>query len=535
MDATASGRRRRRRAALVLAAVTTVAALAGCHTAVGPGSLLLVAGDRTVAVDVRCGHAHATCTGTARLRLGGLDSPAVPYSVAAGTSAPVTVTLTDDQYATVPAADHVVAEVVVDDAAPADTTSRVAGPVGLRRTGTSYTEVLGVSTDGGSTALAHSASMSADGRFVAFVSPDPLVATDTDRNDDVYLRDRLTRTTTRVSPPAPHLVEASFPDISADGRFVAYQTAAALVATDVNQLQDIYVHDRLLGTNRLVSVATDATLAADDSRYATISADGRRVAFTSDASNLVAGDTNDLSDVFVHDLAAGVTRRISVATDGTQGDEDVTSAPSAVKISDDGEHVAFESVATTLVAGDIDTLGDVYVHDLATGTTSRVSVTSDGAETGRAARDPVISGDGRYVAFTGAGYGPSPSMTGQVHLHDRVTGATTLLSQDPARSFPGVTNADDISADGRRVLWHGMTNLLGDDRTDLYALDAYRTDRVTGTTTRVSMGDDDRRLLGDRSSGVVISDDGRHAVFTAGAGLDTAFPDASGAYVRVLG
>ena len=142
-------------------------------------------------------------------------------------------------------------------------------------------------------------------------------------------------------------------------------------------------------------MATDGTQANGDSASPAISADGRYVAFGSDASNLVPGDTNGTSDVFVRDLRSGTTQRVSVATDGTQANGDSDSPA----ISADGRYVAFASYASNLVPGDTNGTADVFVRDLRSGTTRRVSVATDGTQANGDSGSPAISADGRYVAF----------------------------------------------------------------------------------------------------------------------------------------
>ncbi len=152
----------------------------------------------------------------------------------------------------------------------------------------------------------------------------------------------------------------------------------------------------LAQTTERVSVATGGAQATDTSFTGAISADGRFVAFFSDATNLVSGDTNSTYDVFVHDRQTGATERVSVATDGTEADG-VSETPA---ISADGRFVAFRSGATNLVSGDTNASADIFVHDRQTGTTERVSVATNGDQaTGGGSSNPAISADGRFVAF----------------------------------------------------------------------------------------------------------------------------------------
>src|SRR5262249_41436613 len=127
-----------------------------------------------------------------------------------------------------------------------------------------------------------------------------------------------------------------------------------------------------------------------------ISADGRFVAFASHATNLVPGDTNNATDVFVHDLSTGATERVSVDSAGNEADAE---SPGDVALSADGRFVAFQSAADNLVAGDVNKVTDIFVHDRATGATERVSVDSNGGEANGKSLTPSISGDGSLVAF----------------------------------------------------------------------------------------------------------------------------------------
>src|SRR3989440_135688 len=149
------------------------------------------------------------------------------------------------------------------------------------------------------------------------------------------------------------------PSISAHGRFVAfYSSAANLVAGDTNGARDVFVRDRKTGKTTRVSVDSHGAQANGDSVAASISADGRLVAFLSSASKLVGGDTNGARDVFVRDRKARKTRRVSVDSHGAQG-KGASFVPS---ISANGRFVAFSSVASNLVAGDTNTVSDVFVR-----------------------------------------------------------------------------------------------------------------------------------------------------------------------------
>ena len=215
---------------------------------------------------------------------------------------------------------------------------------------------------------------------------------------DVFLHDRTTGQTTRVSVDdggAQANGGSGSPAISADGRFVAFTSAATnLVTRDTNAHSDMFLRDTRAFQRERVSVSSAGDQGNDLSESASLSEDGRFVAFTSRATNLVPGDTNPNNDVFVHDRATGTTTRVSVSIAGS-----VPGRQLQPHLSADGRYVAFASNAV-LVVGDTNGAADVYVHDRETGETSRVSVPSGGSGQGTGGSFSAwISADGRYVAF----------------------------------------------------------------------------------------------------------------------------------------
>jgi len=363
-------------------------------------------------------------------------------------------------------------------------------------------------------------SISGDGRFVAFYSfASNLVAGDSNGTSDVFVHDRQTGTTSRVSvnTAVAEGNSASYtPSISGDGRFVAfYSTASNLVAGDSNGTIDVFVHDRQTGTTSRVSVNTAGTEGNSDSYGPSISGDGRFVAFNSSASNLVAGDSNGYRDVFVHDRQTGTTSQVSVNTAGAEGNSE-SYAPS---ISVDGRFVAFNSSASNLVAGDSNGTYDVFVHDRQTGTTSRVSVNTAGTEGNSDSYETSISGDGRFVAFNSSASnlvaGDSNGYS-DVFVHDRQTGTTSRVSVNTAGAEGNsYSNEPSISGDGRFVAFYSYAgNLVAGDSNG--TRDVFVHDRQTGTTSRVSVntagaeGNDDGY---DPS----ISGDGRFVAFFSSA------------------
>jgi hypothetical protein len=226
------------------------------------------------------------------------------------------------------------------------------------------------------------------GRYVVFAdSSTNLVTGDGNASVDVFVKDRTSNATTRVSVVSGGAERAGDSgltgvDVSGDGQIVVFTSKAALVASDTNSCgdpagpcQDIYVHDRGTGQTTRVSVATGGTQANGPSDWPNISRNGRYVTFTSDATNLVATDTNNASDIFVHDRVTGTTTRVSVSTAGTQGGPGLHSLKS--RINEDGTIVAFLSAAALTDEPDpfvclVSTCDRAYVHDRATGATVRV-------------------------------------------------------------------------------------------------------------------------------------------------------------------
>ncbi len=307
---------------------------------------------------------------------------------------------------------------------------------------------------------------SANGRYVAFVSSaDNLVAADANGHSDVFVHDRQTGATQLVSPGAAHNQangESDAPAISADGRYVAFvSTADNLVAADANGHSDVFVHDRQTGATQLVSPGTAHNGANGESRAPAISADGRYVAFVSTADNLVAADTNGRADVFVYDRQTGATELVSVDSAGNQAD-DASDAPA---ISADGRLIAFESRARNLVPRDANRDQDIFVRDRHAGATELVTVNSAGNQASSGGDAPAISADGRFVAFHAGASNLVPADNNRfqdVFVHDRQTGATQQVSVDnDGNQGNDHSGLPAISGDGRFVtFWSWATNLM---------------------------------------------------------------------------
>ena len=289
--------------------------------------------------------------------------------------------------------------------------------------------------------------------------------------------------------------------ISASGQYVAFESLASnLVAGDTNESSDIFVHDRTTGITWRVSIASDGNQGNGGSANPAISSDGRYVVFQSAASNLVLGDTNDREDVFVYDRTTGETTRVSTSSTGSQGN-DHSALP---YISADGRFVSFLSEASNLEPGDTNNSRDVFVHDRMTGQTSRVSVAPDGNQWDYTSHYHSISADGRYVMFYSVSNELTPPDFG-IFVHDRVTGQVTRVIATVA------SGVQTVGPDGRYVAFSSeASNLEPGDTND--KIDVFVHDRTTGITERVSVASDGNQAS-DHSSDPSISADGRFVVF----------------------
>ena len=362
--------------------------------------------------------------------------------------------------------------------------------------------------------------VSENGRYVAFESDaSNLVPGDTNACSDVFVLTVASGTIERVSVDS-NGVEANgacvYPSISEDGRLISFTSRASNLAPgDTSTITDIFVHDRQTHDTRLVSVAYDGQHQLSNwSDWSSISADGRFVAFTSDARNMVAGDTNSTFDVFVRDLEGGTTQRASLAYDGGQASEPCSGPAS---ISGDGRYVAFQAIGP-LVADDTNGVTDVFVRDLAGDTSAiqRVSVTRDGQQSTGGSLLPAISDDGRYVTFvSGASLAPEDSNTASdVYVRGLETATLELMSvaDDGSQPFGFSHHRPAISADGRYVAFTSNAALVLPDA--VYTWDVFVRDRRSGVLERVSAAASGGNPDGE-SIGSAISSDGRYVAFTS--------------------
>ncbi len=303
--------------------------------------------------------------------------------------------------------------------------------------------------------------------------------------------------------------------VSADARFVAFVSDASdLVGGDTNGDRDVFLHDRQSGTTERVSVDSSGAQANGHSGLLlSISADGRYVAFESSATNLVAGDSNGRWDVFVHDRQDGMTERVSTSSSGVQG-QDHSHYPS---ISADGRYVSFSSWSSNLVLGDFNGRVDVFVHDCRSGTTERVSVNSSGIQANGHSINPWISADGQYVGFESHAtnlVGGDTNDAADVFVRDRQSSTTERVSVDSSGAEGNSDSyAPAISADGRYVAFTSYAaNLVGGDTNSTF--DVFVHDRLSGMAELVSV--DSSGVQGNGESAYAsISADGRYVALTS--------------------
>ncbi|MGE9746333.1 hypothetical protein [Bdellovibrio bacteriovorus] len=353
--------------------------------------------------------------------------------------------------------------------------------------------------------------ISADGRFVVFRTKIPYDKTDLNNQLDVYVRNLQTQEVRRVSVShdgSETNGDSETPTISADGRYIAFESAASnLVLGDTNNRTDIFVRDMTLSTTKRVSVHSDGSQSNDISYGAFISADGGAVSFLSYASNLIAADTNSTHDIFVHEMATSTTTRVSVASGGGQ----VNGSSSNGTLSSDGRYVVFSSQGTNLAAGDSNNRTDVFIHDRQSSTTELVSVSSAGLQADGDSYTPSVSGDGRYVSFRSFGTNLVAADTNglsDIFLRDRNDGTTKRVS---------------VSGDGTQSNGHSYNPSLSQDGNWL-AYDTRATNIVAGDTNgstdvilyKISNGEvrlisrNNQGDLGNDYSGIAsISADGR--------------------------
>lgn len=378
------------------------------------------------------------------------------------------------------------------------------------------------------------AKLSANGQVVAFRSvATNLVAGDTNGYSDIFVHDRATGITTRVSVATGGAQalggNSNNPSISADGRYVSFSSNATnLVPGDTNNASDVFVHDRAWGTTTLVSADPSGAPGDGVSDSSAISGDGKTIAFRSLATNLVDSPTAG-SQIFVRNVDStglGTTTLVSVDSTGL-GYGNGESGLTQVMLSADGNVVGFSSVASNLVATDTNgAVRDVFVRNLALGTTTLVSRSTSGLQGMNSSYGSALSAEGRYVAFASRNNfvnGDSNNIE-DVFVRDTFTNATIRVSVDSAGKQGNAASGYSegwgisISADGMRVAFQSLASNLVKGDTNGFE-DVFLRDIVTGKTTMVSVtlaGKAGNGSSGGLSTcGVSLSADGQTVLFAS--------------------
>jgi Tol biopolymer transport system component len=384
-----------------------------------------------------------------------------------------------------------------------------------------------------------SAHLSEDGRFVAFTSfATNLVPGDTNGEGDIFVKDRTTGAIVRASVSASGGqadATSTASKISSDGRYVAFKTVATnLVPGDTNGQLDVFVKDLVTGALERVSVAADGTEGNNFSDQCSLSGDGRYVAFRSWANNLVPNDTNGFWDIFVKDRVSGAIVRASTSAAGAPANR-WSQEPS---LSRDGRYVAFGSTAGNLVPEPANGQFQIYRKDLQTGAIVRVSVTAVGEQSREKCNFPDASSDGRFIAFqtVGSSLGP-PRLGFNIYVKDVETGEIqTAGMRHPSAHGDEAAVTPSISGDGRFVAHNGTDTKWTGDIFDVRDWEIFVTDLRSGTQERTS-----NSLTGWRPGRGAfvpsISSDGSYVGFDSAAG--NLIPDAvlgrAQVYVASLG
>ncbi|MEM8534387.1 MAG: hypothetical protein AAGF95_26305 [Chloroflexota bacterium] len=376
------------------------------------------------------------------------------------------------------------------------------GQVYVRDQSTDTTKLISVSADGEpGNGLSDLARITPNGRYVVFSSfADNLVADDTNGANDIFLYDGRQESIQRVNVASDGTesngFSTFFPSVSADGRYIVFNSDADnLVPDDTNESNDVFIRDRVFRTTQRVSTAQDGSAAGGVS--VSISSSGRFIAYVSSSDDVVADDTNGAADAFVYDRITKRTELVSVASDGTQAELPSGVSPRTlvfdVEMSPDGRYVVFSSKADNLVENDTNDQTDVFLHDRTRNTTERVSITADGDEGNAASAYAAVSLGGRYIVFhSNASNLVANDANAQtdVFVRDRVEGTTTRMSVDSGGAESNgasglITQRDDtfsfITAEPG-IDWLGRTTVFESSATNLVTDDTNEHADIFGST-----------------------------------------------------
>lgn len=302
--------------------------------------------------------------------------------------------------------------------------------------------------------------------------------------------------------------------ISEDGRYVAFSSYANnLVNDDNNYYSDIFVRDRLLNITERISISNNGEEGNGNSYEPFISSDGRYVTFTSYASNLVENDTGDFADIFVRDRLLNITQRLSVSNTSEEGNDDSYGS----SISSDGRYVAFYSYANNLVENDTNGFSDIFVFDRTSNTIKRINIPSNGEEANSDRYEPIISADGNFIAFTSEANNlvqNDDNNASDVFVFHQNSNSIKIVSISiKGGNANGGSCEPSISSDGRYIAFSSWADNLVDNDTN--GRDVFVYDQISGITERVSISSTGEELNEDNYN-PSISRDGRYIAFVSG-------------------
>lgn len=356
--------------------------------------------------------------------------------------------------------------------------------------------------------------VSADGQGVLFSSHgNQLVPNDTNGESDVFFHNRATGSLERLSlrSDGTQMDGSSYrAGMSADGQWVVFESYGILEAGDGRwEHQQIVLRNQATGEVRLISHSATGDLADENCWMSPhpISDDGQWVVFFCDATNLVEGDTNATTDVFLYHHTSDSISRLSIGIHAEANDRS-----EGAHISGDGRYVVFDSVATNLIEGEDDNdnneASDVFLVDRATNSTTLISRNNQGEQGNSTSQFPAMSADGRYLTFiSDATNLDSRATDGALHLywHDRATGETALASQSATGEVVAiVSGTGEISGDGRWLLFATEETAVVGDTNEV--ADIFRRDRLSGLVERVSVDTYNREANGANQSATLSRD-----------------------------
>ena len=372
--------------------------------------------------------------------------------------------------------------------------------------------------------------ISYDGRFVVFeCRASNLVPNDTNKVSDIFVHDRQTGATERVSV-GPNGIQANGPSdepaISDDGRFVVFTSKAKNLIPSPAQAVgmasyrgpgiNVYLHDRQTGITSLASMTPTGQPADRRAWLPDISPDGRYIVYSSHSSNLVVPDMNGIKrDAFIYDRVTGTTEYADIMSNGLNP----WSGGSIAAISAEGRVVTYRSKASDLVRDDTNRKFDIFAYERSTFDIKRVSVSTTGRQASSDAHNPQVSADGRFVVYESPAQLDSRDQNSSIdvyvhYLPAAVTSLASLNANGHAGNNPSVTPV--LSGDGRYIAYSSKSSDLVPGDTNGLS-DVFIFDQATGETTRVSLGNNNQQATGGVSTTPVISGDGRFVTFVSTA------------------